>query len=86
MNTADVIPRVRDFIVERFLPGENPANLTDTTPLLSGGILDSLGTLELVGFLEKTWGIELQAHEVDRTRLDTLERIAQLVASKKAGS
>lgn len=79
---SDVVATVKGFILEKYLPGENPAHLTPTTPLISGGILDSLATLDLVAFLETTFAIELAAHEVDRDRLDTLERIAALVASK----
>ncbi len=81
----DVVDVVKQHILDQYLPGENPANLTLTTPLVSGGILDSLATLDLVAFLEGAFGIELEAHEVDRERLDTLERIALLV-NRKLGS
>jgi acyl carrier protein len=57
--------------------------LTATTPLISGGILDSLATLDLVSFLEERFGITIEAHEVDRDRLDTLDAIAALVASRR---
>jgi len=78
-----VTSRVKTFILDRFIPGEDPANLTSDTPLISGGILDSLATLELVSYLEDQFGIQLEAHEVDAERLDTLERINSLVASKQ---
>lgn len=83
---SDIVTTVKAFVLDRFLPGENPANLTATTPLISGGILDSLATLELVGFIEKTYGIELEAYEVDPDRLDSLERIAALVAAKRGAA
>ena len=73
---------VKDYILETFLPGEDPRGLTDSTPLITSGILDSLATLELVGFLERQYGIELQAHEVDQSRLGTLDSIARLVRAK----
>ena len=73
---------VKDYILETFLPGEDPRELTDGTQLISSGILDSLATLELVGFLERQYGIELQAHEVDQSRLGTLDSIARLVRAK----
>ena len=76
--------QVKTFILDRFIPGEDPDNLTASTPLVSGGILDSLATLELVSYLETQFGIQLEAHEVDVERLDTLDRIAALVASKLA--
>jgi acyl carrier protein len=82
---TDVVSTVKAFILDRFLPGEDPANLTRSTPLITGGILDSLATLELVSFLEQTFGIQLEAHEVDADRLDTLERIEALVSARRAG-
>jgi len=81
---SDTVATVKSFILDRFLPGEDPANLTSSTPLITGGILDSLATLELVSFLESTYGFQLEAHEVDADRLDTLDRIAALVAAKRA--
>ncbi len=33
---------VRDYILREFLPGEDPAELTEETPLITGGILDSI--------------------------------------------
>jgi len=78
----DVLAVVKRHILDRYLPGEDPVNLTPTTALVSGGILDSLGTLDLVTFLEETFGIQLEAHEVDPDRLDTLDRITELVHSK----
>ena len=72
----------RQYILDEFLPGENPANLTESTPLISGGILDSLATLRLVAFLEERFGITLGAHEVTRDRINTIADIAQLVQSK----
>jgi len=40
----DVGATVKDFILREFLPGENPAELTDATPLITGGVLDSIAS------------------------------------------
>jgi acyl carrier protein len=74
---------VKDFILDKFLQGEDPHLLTPTTELVRSGILDSLATLELVGFLEERFGIELEAHELGG-RLSTLADIERLVTSKLA--
>ena len=80
---ADIEQGVKEFILEEFLPGEDPAELTERTPLVSGGILDSLATLKLVAFLEERYAITVQAHEVDVEHLDTIADIAKLVRSKQ---
>jgi acyl carrier protein len=73
---------VKDYIMAEFLPGESPDELTDTTPLISGGILDSIATLKLVMFMEERWGVSFEPHEVDRENLDTLALIASALDAK----
>jgi len=83
MSSSDqIIQTVRQYLLQTHLPGEDPANLTPTTELLSSGILDSLATLELVSFLEQQYSIALEAHEVDAANLGTLAAIAALVQAK----
>ena len=74
---------IKGYILHEFLPGENPAELTDSTPLITGGILDSLATIKLVVFLEQRFQIKIEAHETMADYLDTVADIAQLVNSKK---
>lgn len=73
---------IKTYILEEFLPGEDPSLLTDTTPLITGGILDSLATLKLVSFLQEQYQIDIQPHETSVDYLNTLSDIARLVHSK----
>jgi acyl carrier protein len=73
---------VKDYIMSEFLPGEDPNELTETTPLITGGILDSIAALKLVLFVEERFGVTFEAHEVSRENLDTLADITRLIASK----
>ena len=83
MQENSVIRIVKDFIIEEFLPGEEPNKLTPTTPLVSTGILDSLATLKLITFLEQKFDIQIKAHEADEEHLNTLQKICELVDSKR---
>lgn len=83
MNRDQIKDQVRSYILKEFLQGEDPDQLTDTLPLISGRILDSLATLKLVAFLEETFGFEFAAHEVGPQNLDTLDLIASFVESKR---
>lgn len=73
---------VRTFILEEFLPGEDPSELQDTTPLITGGILDSLATLKLIAHLEDELGVTFEPHDTDRENFDTVADITGLVVSK----
>ena len=75
---------VHAFILDHFLPGEDPAELTDQTPLITGGILDSIRTLKLVVFLEDTFGVTVEAHEAGVDNLDSVGQIARLIEKKHA--
>jgi acyl carrier protein len=77
---------IRSYILNEYLPGESPANLTDDTPLRTSGILDSVATLSLVSFLEQTFGILIDAHETGVENFDRIEDIAGLVARKKGSA
>ena len=80
---ADAVKQtVKKFILNEFLPGEDPNELTDATPLITGGVLDSIATLKLVLFIEERYAITLEAHEVDPEHLDTIADIAKLILAK----
>ena len=82
LSMQEIKEIIKGYILEEFLPGENPAELTDSTPLITGGILDSLATIKLVVFLEERFKVQIQAHETMVDYLDTLDDIANLVQSK----
>ncbi|NUO81818.1 acyl carrier protein [candidate division KSB1 bacterium] len=73
---------VKTYILEEFLPGEDPAGLADETPLVSGGILDSMATLKMAAFLESKYGIQIEAHEMNTKNFNTIDSLASLVESK----
>ncbi len=78
----DIMTNVRDFILKEFFSKEDSDRLTNSTPLITGGYIDSLATLKLVAFLEEQYNIELAAHEVKAENLNTIEDIANFVRSK----
>ena len=73
---------IREFIVSNYLPGEALENLRDDTPLLSSGILDSLGALGLVSFIEQKYGVELDTHDTSIEQFDRIEDIARSIGRK----
>ena len=77
---------VHHFILREFLPGEDPGELTLGTPLITGGILDSIRTLKLVVFLEEHFDIRVEAYEAGVEHLDSIGQIAALVAQKRTAA
>ncbi|HEX6924625.1 MAG TPA: acyl carrier protein [Longimicrobiaceae bacterium] len=80
---TDTEMRIKQYILDECLPGENPALLTEDTPLITGGILDSISTMKLVMFLEEEFGVSIEAHEMSPDHLNTIARVARTVESKR---
>jgi len=84
MNPQEIKTTVKTFILNEYLPGEDPAALTDATPLMTTGILDSIAVLKIVTFLENQFHITIEPHEAVVENLNTLSDIERFVMSKKA--
>ncbi len=74
---------LHQYILREFLPGEDPSELTDDTPLITGGILDSISTLKLVVFIEERFGVTVEAYEAGVENLDSVAQIGRLITDKK---
>lgn len=81
-NTMSIEQTIKNYILNEFLPEEDPAQLTNSTPLITTGILDSIATLKLVLFLEEHFSITIEPYEADAEHLDTIDLIAHFVQSK----
>jgi acyl carrier protein len=75
---------VRQFIAENVMLGVHQTTIDDATPLVTGGLIDSIGMIGLVAFLEAHFKVELEPREVNAQNLDTLERIDLLIQKKLA--
>ena len=75
--------QVRDFVIANFYVAD-PESLEDRTSLLDQGIVDSTGVLEVVVFVETTFGVTVEDSEMLAENLDSIERIAAFVERKTA--
>jgi acyl carrier protein len=75
--------QIRAYIVENFLLGQDNG-VRDEESLLGAGIVDSTGVLEIMGFLEKTFRIELQDEDLVPENLDSIRNLASFVDRKLA--
>lgn len=75
---------VRSYVLEHFLPGTDPAELTDATPLGPGGILHEGHVLRLVDWLAERFGVACGPDDWDAGRFDSVAEIAALVVGRLA--
>jgi acyl carrier protein len=81
----EIREQVSSFIRSNFYVPDS-LTLTDEASLLEHGIIDSTGVLELVGFIEDTFGIEVDDAEMVPQNLDSIANIAGYVGRKKSGT
>jgi acyl carrier protein len=81
MTQEMVKNRLRGFIFEKF-PLARKKNMNDTSPLLQSGIVDSLGILELVSFIEHEFGVTISDDELLPENFQTLEALTSFVQTK----
>ncbi len=81
-NTNSVKEKISTYISTQLLKNKNVGTVLETTPLITGGLMDSISTMQLVTFLEKEFHIEFEAHEVDKDNFDSINIITQFVENK----
>jgi len=77
--------RIRQFVLSTFYVVDAAA-LSDEQSLLDQGIIDSTGVLEVIGFIESEYGIQVLDEEMVPENLDSISRIAAYVDRKKTGA
>ena len=82
--TDETRTAIRAFVVENFLFGDDSHPLPADLSLIDNDLVDSTGILELVGFLEERFGIQVADADIVPTNLDTIERIAGFIDRKQA--
>jgi acyl carrier protein len=82
-SAVDIKQSIRTYIVQELLLGAQD-DLADDASLLEAGALDSTAAMELVAFLETTFGFKVEDEEISVENLDTVARIAKLVERKTA--
>jgi acyl carrier protein len=80
----DIGAAIRRFIGENFLFREEIESLPEDASFLEAGIIDSTGVLELVCFLESTFGIEIADDEMLPQNLDSIRAVSAYVQRKVA--
>lgn len=81
-DVASIKATLKDFVLENFLPDEDPDALEDDTPLITGGVLDSIATIKFATFVEEQYGVDLAPHEMSADYIDTVSDMAKLIQSK----
>lgn len=91
-TTAGTIPGMKQgikgktlaYIADNLMMGMNAGDLTDDSSFLERGIIDSTGVIELIAFIEESFGIEVEDDEIVPENLDSLRNVERFVLAKLA--
>ena len=70
---------VLDYVIKEYLEEGDEREITATTPLISGGIVDSFSMVSLKRFLERKYSIKIPDAEATAQAFDSVQSIAALV-------
>jgi acyl carrier protein len=78
----DIQGTIKEFIQENFIMGRSDVVLDPDVSLIESGVMDSTGVLELVEFLESTYGIRIEDEELIPENLETIQNIVNFLQTK----
>ena len=85
MDTAGNQKKVRAFVVENLLLGEEENNFSDSQSFLESGLIDSTGILEVIAFLEEEYEITIADEEMVPDNLDSVDNIVAFLQTRRVG-
>ena len=75
---------LRSFILENYLFTDDQSALADDTSFLDNGVLDSMGILELIDYLDESFAIKVEGDELIPDNLDSINNLMTFIAAKKS--
>ncbi|MCA8948321.1 MAG: acyl carrier protein [Planctomycetes bacterium] len=76
-----ILTQIRAFVAQWFRDGREEG-LGEDTPLVTSGIVDSAGVLEVVEFLESRFGVQVSDQDVSLRNCNTLRALTALVEAR----
>lgn len=81
MNTKEL---VKNYILTELVKDKKQGNISDKDSLIESGIVDSLGIMKLIGFLEDKMSVQITDDELVPENFGSIEAIATLVDKKQS--
>ncbi|ALC16866.1 acyl carrier protein [Desulfuromonas soudanensis] len=76
--------KIKNFIITELISDGNMTELADTTLLIDSGIIDSLGIMSLLGFLEASFSVQISGEDLIPENFASIASISDLIAQKSS--
>ncbi len=74
--------RVREFVAKNLVYSQDGFTYPDEASFLEEGIIDSLGILQLVEFVQKDFKLTVEQQEIVPDNFDSVHKLAEFVRRK----
>lgn len=74
---------IREYILSNLLFTDDESILQDNESFLDGGIIDSTGVMEIILFIEDTFGIKVNDDEMLPANLDSVNNLVAFIERKQ---
>lgn len=85
MQRDQVVARIRAFVNENFLYMRPDFELADDDSLMGTGVVDSMGVMEMIEFIESEFGVTVGDADITEENLGSIDAIASYVIARGAG-
>lgn len=82
-TTHEVASRIRGYVQDNFLYMRPHFQLGEDDSLLEGGVIDSMGVMELITYLEEEYQLTVADHEITEENLGSLRAITRFVVGAR---
>jgi acyl carrier protein len=82
MENMNVRQEIKQFIAENFLFTGDINKINDDASFMDEGIIDSMGIMELIVFIEETYKINVKDDEIEPDNLDSVNNLYNFIMRK----
>jgi len=82
-SESEIIDRTRAWVRETFLYASPERMLADDEMMMGSGVIDSVGAVELIEFLQETFGVAIGDSDISERNLGSLAAVARFVYARR---
>ena len=82
IQQQDIKTKLRSFVVETFMVGDESEQLQDSDSFMQNGVIDSTGVLELASFVEQAFNFTIEDDEMTPNNLDSIDNLTAFISRK----
>jgi acyl carrier protein len=80
VDTEEIKSKIRSYVQESAFT--NPDKIYDTTLIFKEGILDSMGLITLITYLEETFHFQIKETDLEEENFESIQAMANFVVNR----